>query len=437
MAAPDPKQLWEQFFRVQFESSFGAGGGSADWNIGGNGGGATGWRDIPVTPGSVRINPIETAIFAQYAAGKRPINQQAPVAGGVDVSGSFEMPVYPEFVYPFFRAVMGGVSNAETAGAAAKSSVAFASLATLDTQPNGTEVLKFVISSSTAASGASINIIQSATTQETITIGTSASSVDGTYYSKGAYDGSTNAITFTVAGSVTSGNVVVSGVDKVTNTLTLASTVPTMKIEEAGQPKSASNSMFYTGAAFMDLVLNWDVTALDGLLMATTNFNSQFPAAATKGTYDNDPKNYSFPFAAWHCSLTKDGSAFDKLRSASLTINGGNELFKIASGAQNPDGVSFGGQEVFGTLTVLPEDASEWNDFVGQTVADYHIVFTSPNNIVDSNKYTITIELSEAYIETYNENAQNQMFGADMAIRTTDDASDSAVKVTLVTRQPL
>jgi len=437
MAAPDPKQLWEQFFRVQFESSFGAGGGTADWNIGGNGGGAVGWRDIPVVPGSVRINPIETAIFAQYAAGKRPINQQAPVAGGYSVEGSFEMPVYPEFIYPFFRTVMGGVSNVETAGAAAKSSVAFASLATLDTQPNGTEVLKFVIASSTAASGAAINIVQSAVTQETITIGTSASSVDGTYYSKGAYDGSTNAITFTVAGTVTAGTVVVSGVDKVTNTLTLASTNPTMKIEEAGQPKSATNSMFYTGAVFRDLILNWDITALDGLLMATTNFMSQFPAAATAGTYDNDPKNYSFPFAAWTCSLTKGGAAFDKLVSASLTINGGSELFKIASGAQNPDGVSYGGQEVFGTLTVLPEDATEWNDFVGQTVADYHIVFTSPNYIVDTTPYTITIELSEAYIETYTENAQAQMFGADMAIRTTDDASDSAVKVTTVTRQPL
>src|SRR3990172_4963334 len=160
MTAPDPKQLWEQFFRVQIESAFGAGGGSANWNIGGNGGGATGWRDVPVIPGSVRINPIETAIFAQYAAGKRPINQQAPIAGGVSVEGSFEMPVYPELIYPFLRAVMGGVSNVETAGSAAQASTAFGSLATLTTQPNGTEVLKFVIASSTAASGASINIIQ-------------------------------------------------------------------------------------------------------------------------------------------------------------------------------------------------------------------------------------------------------------------------------------
>ncbi|KKK98630.1 hypothetical protein LCGC14_2640800, partial [marine sediment metagenome] len=41
MTAPVPKQLWQQFYRAQFETAFGAGGGSVDWNIGGNGGGAT------------------------------------------------------------------------------------------------------------------------------------------------------------------------------------------------------------------------------------------------------------------------------------------------------------------------------------------------------------------------------------------------------------
>ena len=41
----------------------------------------------------------------------------------------------------------------------------------------------------------------------------------------------------------------------------------------------ATSSNFYTGAVFRDLNLNWDVTALDGLLMATTNFLAKFPAA--------------------------------------------------------------------------------------------------------------------------------------------------------------
>lgn len=437
MAAPAPKWLWEQFFRAQFESSFGAGGGTADWNIGGNGGGATGWRDLPVVPDSVRMTPTEAQIFLALAAGKRAMNQQPPVPGAYDTTGSFECPVIPELIYPIFRSVMGGVANVETAGSAALASTAFASVATLDTQPDGTEVLKFVIASSTASSAATIDIIQSAVTVETITIGTSASSVDGDYYSKGAYDGSVNAITFTIGGTVTGGFVVISGVDLVTNTFTMANTNPSMKLEEAGQPKSASNSGFYTGAAFKDFELSFDRTASDGLLMLTTNLASKFFAAATAGTWANDAALFYHPVGGWTVSLTKGGAAFDKVVNLSLLIDGGTELFVVASGDQDAAGLSYGSQQVTGSFTVLPEDATEWNSFVGQTEDDFHIVVTSPNNIVDSTPWTITIELTKTHTETYVENVQNNAFGADMAIRTVADASDDIAKITMVSRMPV
>lgn len=437
MTAPVPKQLWQQFYRAQFESAFGAGGGTVDWNIGGNGGGATGWRDLAVIPGTVGITPTEAQIFMANAAGKRALNQQSPVPGAYEVAGTFEMPVLPELIYPIFRAVMGGVANVETAGSAALASTAFASVATLDTQPDGTEMLKFVIASSTAASGAAINIIQSAATVETITIGDNAGSVDGDYYSKGAYDGSVNAITFSIDGTVTSGMVVVSGVDKVTNTFTMATTNPFMKLEEAGQPKSAASSSFYTGTAFKDVTLAFDRTAADGLLMATPTFASKFPASATAGTYANDAALFYHPLGAWTASLTKGGAAFDKVQSISLVIDGGTVLFPVASGDQDPAGGSFADQQVSGTFTILPEDAVEWNAFVGQTVGDYHLIFTSPNFIVDSDPWLITIELTALYLETYEENAQEGMFGADLGIRTIDEATDGIVKITTVTRMPV
>ena len=437
MTPPIPKQLWEQFYRGQFETAFGAGGGTADWNVGGNGGGAIGWRDFAVIPGSVAITPTEAQIFMANAAGKRPLNQQPPVPGAYNSAGSFEMPVLPELIYPIFRAIMGSVGNVETAGTAALVSTAFASVATLDTQSDGTEMLKFVIASSTAASGAAINIIQSAVTVETITIGDNAGSVDGDYYSKGAYDGSVNAITFSVDGTVTSGMVVISGVDKVTNTFTMSTSNPFMKLEEAGQPKSGSNSSFYTGAAFKDVTLAFDRTADDGLLMATPTFLSKFPTFATPGTYANDAALFYHPLGAWTASLTKDGAAFDKVQTASLVIDGGTVLFPVASGDQDPAGGSFADQQVSGTFTILPENGDEWNDFVGQTAGDYHLIFTSPNFIVDSDPWLITIEMTELYLETYVETAVEGMFGADMGIRTVDEATDGIVKITTVTRMPV
>lgn len=437
MTAPVPKQLWQQFYRAQFETAFGAGGGSVDWNIGGNGGGATGWRDLAVIPGTVGITPTEAQIFMANAAGKRPLNQQPPVPGAYDVTGSFEMPVLPELIYPIFRSIMGGVSNVETAGSAALVATAFASVATLDTQSDGTEMLKFVIASSTAAAGAAINIIQSTVTVETITIGDNAGSVDGNYYSKGAYDGSSAAITFTVDGTVTSGMVTISGIDKVTNTFTMATTNPFMKLEEAGQPKSAANSSFYTGTAFKDVTLAFDRTAADGLLMATPTFASKFPTFATAGTYANDAALYYHPLGAWTASLTKGGSAFDKVQSISLVIDGGTVLFPVASGGQDSAGGSFADQQVSGTFTILPEDSTEWNNFVGQTAGDYHLIFTSPNFIVDTDPWLITIEMTALYFETYVENAQAGMFGADLGIRPIDEATDGIIKITTVTRMPV
>jgi hypothetical protein len=435
MAVPTPKPLFKQFFRIQAESSYGAGGGSADWNIGGNGGGTVGWRDLPVVPGSVNIEPVETAIFAEVATGKRAMNQQPPVGGLYDVTGSFEMPAFPELVDPILLGVMGGVARVETAGSAAKSAVSFASLATLDTQSDGTEVLKFVIASSTAASGASIDIIQNAVTVETITIGTNAGSVDGNYYSLGAYDGSVNAITFSIAGTVTSGMVTVSGVDFVTNTFTMADTNNSYKIEEAGQPRSASDSSFYTGAALVDAVFSFDKTAADGLLTLTTNFAAQFPASATVGTFGNHAALYYNPLAGWNVTFTKDGAAYDKVTTLDFTIHGGTELFQVASGDQNPGGLSYGSQWIEGTVGILAEDATEWNDFVGQTEADYHIIFTSPQNIVDTTKWTITIEATKLYLETYVEDTQqDNLFGASLGIRTVEDSSDGIVKITVVSR---
>ncbi len=437
MTVPVPKALWKQFFRAQFEATFAGVVGTAEWNIGGNGGGVNGFRDLAVVPNSVRINPTETAIFLENAAGLRELNQQAPVPGQHETTGSFEMPFVPELIYPIFRSVMGGVAIVETAGSAALASTAFASVATLDTQSDGTEVLKFVIASSTAAAAATIDIIQSAVTVETINIGTNASSVDGDYYSKGAYDGTTNAITFTIAGTVTAGFVVISGVDFVTSTITMADTVPSMKLEEAGQPKSASNNGFYTGATFKDFEITFDKTALDGLIMMTTNFSSKFFAAATANTYANDVATFYHPFAGWNVTLTKGGSAFDKVQTMTMTVDGGTELFRVASGDQDSAGQSFGPQQVMPVFTILPEDATEWNDFVGQTVGDYHVIFTSPNDIVDSTKWTTTFEFTKAFIETYVENTADTNFGAEMAMRTINDASDGIVKITHVSRMPV
>lgn len=437
MTVPTPKPSYSGYYRVQIESSYGAGGGTAEWNLGGNGGGATGWRDAPVVAGQAPLSIVETPIFSTYQAGKRALNLQAPVPGRQMTTGSLEMPVFFELVDPFLRACMGSVNRAETAGAAALASTAFASVATLDTQPNGTEILKFTIASSSAASSAVINIIQSAATQESINIGTNAGSVDGVYYSKGAYDGSSNAITFSVSGTVTSGMVTIAGVDKVTNTFTLGTSNPSLRIEEGGGARSGSSSFFVAGVVVPQMVWNFDATAEDGLLMATADIEGQYPDTDTAGTWANEAALYRHPLGGWTASATLGGAAYDKIQTGSLTMAMGNHLFATATGSQEAGGKTTGPAEMTGSLTIIPADGTEWGYYVGQTVSDVHVLFTSPRNIVDSTKFTLLFEFTKLYIESYVENRGDPMYTATLGFRTIEDSSDGIAKVTMVSRMPV
>jgi len=439
MATTVPIPSWKLFYRVAPETAYSTNAVTAEWNIGGNGGGAKGYRDCALNPDQTPIVFANNQVFQQYAAGKRPMNQQAPVEGAYTVEHSLEMPMYLELVDPFLHALMGSTARTPTAGAAALSSTAFASVATLDTQSDGTEVFKFVVASSTAASSAVINIIQSAATVETITIGTNASSVDGDYYSKGAYDGTSDAITFTIGGTITSGMVVVSGVDSNSNVHTLGTSAPpTLQIEEGGRPGSGSSSFFYAGCVVPSMTFSFDRTAADGMVAVSADIASEYPSVSTATTYSNDAKTYYHPLQGWTASITKAGAAFSKLQGASITIANANTLFAVSSGNQQPSGAFAGGAEVTGTLTVLAEDNTEFTAFDAQTVGDYEITFTSPQSIVDSTKWSLLFEFSETYFETLaTTQGGDGLLATELAIRTTDDASDGIVKITSVNRMPV
>jgi len=439
MATTVPITDWKGAYRVSPESAFGTTAATADWNIGGNGGGAIGYRDLALNPDQTPFVNENNQVIQQYAAGKRPINQQAPVEGRLNASATLQMPLYLELIDPLLARLMGSVARTPTAGAAALSSTAFASVATLDTQSDGTEVFKFTVASSTAASTATINIIQSAATVETITIGTSASSVDGDYYSKGAYDGTTNAITFSIGGTITSGMVVVAGVDLSTNVFTLGTSAPsTLQIEEIGLPGSGSSSFFYNGSTVQSMTFDFDATAADGMIAVQAAILSKYGNVATATTYQNDAKKYYHPLQSWTASITKGGSAFSKIQSASFTIDNQNNHFLVASGAQAVDGAYAGPAQVTSaSFTLLSEDNTEWAAWDAQTVGNYEITFTSPQNIVDSTKWSLLFEFTETYFTTLATTRSDGLFVTELGLETLDNSSDSIAKITSVCRMPV
>lgn len=435
------KATFSQFWRIRSEASFNAASpeGGAEWNIGGNGGGANGWMDLPVVRESDGLQPKTTVIPPSTASGSRAMNAALPLAGAdLFALGNLEMPVYPELLDRIFRGVFGTVARTPVAGTAALASTAFASLATLDTQPDGTEQLKFVIASSTAASAAVINIIQNAVTVETITIGTLGTTVDGDYYSKGGYDGSSNDITFTIAGTVTSGMVVVSGVDKVTNVFTAGATAPTLVIEQGGRPEAASgNSEYFAGVVIPTLVLNYDRATPENLLMANATMLGVREDRATTGVYLDDAAEFYRPIAGWTGALTLDAAATTEFVAASITIQPNNELYAVSTGSQEPTNKIEGEFEVFGEFTVLPGDETQFDAYRAQTVQDIEIAFTTPFFIVDSTGYQVKLEMTQCTFGDYTRNRQGQALGATIPFRAIfNDADSGPLKLTTVCRMP-
>lgn len=431
--------LFQEFVKYRSEASFNAAtpAGGAAWNVAAaQGGGTNGWFELPVNKENDGLQPKSTIIYPMTKAGTRAMNAALPVAGAYPSElGNLEFGFYPELTDRIFRAVFGGISRTETAGDAAQASTAFASLATLTTQPTGSEQFKFVIASSTAASSAAINILVGAVVQETITIGTNAATVDGTYYSKGAYAAP---VTFTVAGTVTDGMVTVSGMKYSTNMHTIGNTTPSLVIEQGGRTEAGSgNSEFFPGCIVPTLVLSYDRSAPDNMLMCNATIHGLYGTPATASTFNNDAAKYYRPFAGWTGAVTIGGAANAEVAAMQITIQPNTSLYAVSSGAQNPSGKVEGEIEVFGTITLLPGDNTRWNSYRNSTVENWEIDFLTPFYVHGTTPYRLLLEMTQTTFQDYSRNRQGVIQGVELAFRTIYDGSDGPIKATTRCRLPV
>lgn len=442
-----PSAAFLEYVRYRTEASYAAAAPqtASNWNVGGNGGGANGWFELPVLK-TAEAQPSSPLIYPMTKSGGRHMNVALPVAGSnpPEQIGSYEFPIFPTLCDRIWRAVFGSVVRTETAGVAAQASTAFASLATLTTQPATLEVLKFAIASSTAASAAVINVIQLGVTVETITIGTSVATVNGDYYTKGGYDGSVNAVTFSIAGTVTSGMVTVSGIKSVSSVHTVAATTPSLVFEQGGRIEAGSgNSEYFAGCVVPTLALNYTRTEQQGLLMGNATILGQKPANATAGTYSNDAASTWYrPYAAWTASLTLGGSAWLEVQAMQINVNPRTGLYEVSSGTQSPSGKIEGEFGVNGEITLLPADNARFADYQAATVRDVNLVFTSPYMVNASTPFSLTFEIPVMSFGTYTrtQNAAGEAIAQGATVGFTgiyDTAHGGAGRLTEVSRLPV
>ena len=435
-----------EYVRYRSEASYGAAAPqtAANWNIGGNGGGANGWFELPVVK-TAEAQPKSPLIYPMTKSGGRHMHVALPVAGSnpPEQIGSYEFPIYPVLCDRIWRATLGTVVRTETPGIAATASVAFASLATLDTQPTTEEVLVFTIASSTAASAAIINIIQGGVTVESITIGTNAGTVNGVYYSKGAYDGTPNPITFSIAGTVTAGMVVVSGIKYVSNVFTIGNTTPSLVFDQGGRIEAGSgNSEYFAGCVIPTLALNYARTEQQGLLMGNATILGQKPANAAAVAFANDAAKFYRPLAAWTASLTIDGSSWLEVQAMQITLSPRTGLYEISSGGQSPSGKIEGEFGIEGEITLLPADESRFEDYQGATARDVNLTFTSPYMVNAATPFSLLMEIP---LLTFGDYTRTQVaVGEAVAQGATipftglyDSAHSGAVRLTTVDRLPV
>lgn len=442
------KATWQRYFRISTEATPNAAGpaAKAEWNIGGNGGGTHGWMDAPIPKDTDGLQWHPPLIYPTTAAGVAAMNTADPIAGAsVPELGSLPFYVYPELTDRILKAVMGQVGRVETAGSLVNSGGAMnidadPKTLTPDTQSNGTEQIKFVVAGTSAASSAKIEIMQSAAVIETITVGTLAGAVDGTYYSKGGYNGGTNALSFVFTGFGTDGNVTITGVDKVTNTFTwyTSATPVTLAIEQGGRQESASNSEYFTGVIVPQCSFNYDRSAPDNLLMGEMTLHGMAYAAATANTYKNDAATYYKPIAGWTGAVTIDGGANSEFVTASLQLNNNNELYAVSSGLQASSGAISGEYEVMGEFSVLPGDATRYTDFINATNRTLELTFTTPHYIVDTTGYQVKFTFTRVFFGDYTRNRRSMAQAATIPFRAVYNSTDAgACKITTVSRMPV
>lgn len=432
--------IFREFLRVREEASFNAANPeiAQEWNIKD---GTTGWHDIYAEIGGDPIQHHTPLIFSQGKSGSRSLNDGTPVVGAQPPElGTLTMAVYPELIDLFLRANMGTETFTETAGIAAKSIVVFASLATLDTQPTSDEQLKFVISASTAASGAAINVIQNAVTVETITIPDSGSSVDGDYYMIGnVADGSSNNVTFTITGTVTGGSVVVSGIKFIDINHKSGATEANLVVEQAGRvEEGAANSEFFPGVKTPTLNFAYERDTLDGLLMMTATVNGLQPTVAVSTTYGNHAALFYRPIAGWTGSVQFDDVANLEVVSANLTLESGTEHFNVSSGNQAPQGAIEGMQAFFGTITVKPSDTVRWDDYLAATKRKFELEFLTDFFVNAATPYRVKFTVNSLYPEDYTRNQQGAAQGAEIPVRGVFNTTDGgAVQIDTRGRLPV
>jgi hypothetical protein len=407
--------------KIAVESSYSVAPAAGDWYQGGR------WVDI-VTDGLPDLADRQAVIFPSGHAGRRAMNNRAPVVGRKWSDGTFNFPVTSDFLGTVLYGLMGSAS------ANSVPSTTFALLADYGIGANTSKVVDFTAQPSDG--GAVIRVYVAGTSvggsitfQGIDAQGNGASETlswtsGGSLYTRTSF--SSLGASGTTMFSNNTASVSLHGFKYFDYNFTLNNTsAPTLSIERYGDPTAgaASKSRMHTGMVIQNLTLNTPAAQTDGLVTGSVQLEGNPTATCTAGILAETSAVGVWP--SWGLKITRDNLNWFKVTDATLNVNTGARTYRSAAGVQNPQGVFHGGFEATAGMQLLVDDENEFLRWQGASKQAIRFLWTSPWRLTTADYQTMSASMLSAYTEgdvSPQEDEQAWALGVNMRAANNDSA---------------
>ena len=406
---------------------------NGDWFQGGR------WIDI-VTDGLPDLADRQATIWPTGHAGRRAMNNRAPVVGRKWSDGTFDFAMTSDFLGALLYGLMGSASansvastdfdllNDEPVAAETEEQLVLA------TQPSdGGALLRIWVSGTSVGGSISIQGIDAHGNgaSETLNWASAGSLYTRTSFSSIAPSGIT-------VHSFNDAEITIQGHQYYDYVFTLNNTsAPTLSIERHGDPTAGATSIarIHTGMVTQSLTINTPAAQRDGLVTGSVQFEGN-PTATSTATSLNDTSAVGV-WPSWGMKITRDNENYYKLTDFSMTVNTGARNYRSAAGVQNPQGAFWGGFEATAGIQLLVDDENEFLRWQGASRQQYRGVWTSPWRLTSSQYQEMTASMLSAYFEgDLSPTEDEQAWSLGGTVRMANDGESGVISFGLKSNVP-
>lgn len=427
------KSVFNTGLKIAVEDTYSVAPAAGDYYQGGR------WVDI-VTDGLPDLMDRQAVIFPAGHAGRRAMNNRAPVVGRKWSDGSFNFPVTADFLGTVIYGLMGSASAQSTPSTTFDLVNDFgvgggtSQVIDLTNQPSDGGAIIRVWVSGTSTAG-------SITFQGTDAHGNGASETlswtsGGSLYTRTSF--SSLGASGTTVYSGNDASLTLQGFKYFTYHFSLNNTsAPTLSIERYGDPTAGATSIsrMHTGMVVQNFTLNTPAAQRDGLVTGSVQLEGNPTATCTAGTLSETSAVGVWP--SWGLKITRDNANWYKVTDATLNVNTGARNYRSAAGVQNPQGVFHGGFEATGGFQILVDDEGEFLRWQGASKQAIRYLWTSPWKLTTNDYQTLSASMLSAYIEgDVSPQEDEQAWSLSMNIRAANNDSAGVISWDLKSNVP-